>query len=1078
MTVARRRIPRSSSSARTMGPCAFALTGLLLLASPPLVSAGPPFGRFVDPNPRDGNQFGVTVVALSTGNVVVTSPNDDTTARDAGAVYVFNGATGALLSTLTGATPEDRIGSGGVVALGNGHFVVVSPLWDNGLAKDAGAVTWGHGGTGITGVVSASNSIVGTTAGDFSDSRGAVQISPLPNGSYVISAPYWDQGSIANAGAATFALGTIATTGVISGINSLMGSTAGDAVGTSVVVLTNGNYVVVSPSWDNGAVVDVGAATWASASGLVGPVSAANSLVGSLGSDRVGSGGVTPLTNGNYVVRSGQWDGKGAATWGNGTVGITGPIGSSNSLMGVTGSAGVASGSVVALTNGNYVVVSPAWSTSAGAVTWGNGAAGTVGTVSSSNSMVGGASSLSHFAGGGGVTPLSNGNYVISSPQWNNTPIAGAGAATWGDGTSGSAGVVGPSNSLIGLNAFASVSSGGVIALTNGNYVVGSPSWRNGSADAAGAATWGSGTTGIAGAVSTANSLVGSTALDQLGSIIVPLSNGNYVVNTPYWTSGATTNAGAVTFGSGTSGITGVPNTSNSLIGSRASDQVGWGGVTPLSNGNYVISSPYWDRGAVEQAGAVTWANGVTGTSGVITETNSLVGVTAGDLVGATGAPPKNGVTALSTSHYVVSSSWFRQGTSTDVGAVTWGDGVTGTSGFVSAANSILGGVPSSNLQLVATDNVNKTFFARFLNEGGGSVRLGSQIDGIVPSSSQTAQAITFGAAPTVSVFGTGTLAATSTSALPVTFTSLTLQTCAVTGSTIHGIGGGPCTIAANQGGSAVFAPAPQATQTFTIGSSAIPRLVNISTRGPVQTGDNVMIGGFIVGGTEPKKVLIRGRGPSLADFSVPGLLADPSIRLFAGSTEIASNDNWQNAANAADIPAALALTRPQESAIYTTVSPGLAYTVHLAGVSNTTGIGLVEVFETDRPDIPLLNISTRGRVGTGDDVLIGGFIVQGTSPQRVLIVAKGPSLGLAPFNVPGALADTTLDLYSGSSVIESNDNWGDSAEAAAIQASGNGPTRALESAILRTLAPGAYTAIVRGRNGATGVGLVEVYAK
>ncbi len=149
-----------------------------------------------------------------------------------------------------------------------------------------------------------------------------------------------------------------------------------------------------------------------------------------------------------------------------------------------------------------------------------------------------------------------------------------------------------------------------------------------------------------------------------------------------------------------------------------------------------------------------------------------------------------------------------------------------------------------------------------------------------------------------------------------------------------------------------------------------------------------------------------------------------------------------------------------------------------MTGVGDTTGIGIVEVFELDKPETPLLNISTRGPVLTGDNILIGGFIIQGDAAQQVLIVAKGPSLGQSPFNLGGALPDPTLDLYSGSTVIESNDNWGEAHNTAAIGSSGNAPSHALESAILRSLAPGAYTAIVKGKGSFQGIGLVEVYKK
>jgi len=225
--------------------------------------------------------------------------------------------------------------------------------------------------------------------------------------------------------------------------------------------------------------------------------------------------------------------------------------------------------------------------------------------------------------------------------------------------------------------------------------------------------------------------------------------------------------------------------------------------------------------------------------------------------------------------------------------------------------------------------------------------------------------------------------------------------------------------------------------------------------------------------------VVIRGRGPSMAALGVPGTLSDPAIRLFNGANPIEFNDNWQTAANSAEVTASgQAPTFTSEAALLTTVSPNVPYTVHVTGVGNTTGIGIVEVFELDQPETPLLNISTRGPVLTGDNILIGGFIIQGDAAQQVLIVAKGPSLGEAPFLVPGSLPDPTLELYSGATVIESNDNWVDSTNAAAITATGNAPTKPLEAAILRTLAPGAYTAIVKGKGTFQGIGLVEVYKK
>jgi Divergent InlB B-repeat domain len=253
-------------------------------------------------------------------------------------------------------------------------------------------------------------------------------------------------------------------------------------------------------------------------------------------------------------------------------------------------------------------------------------------------------------------------------------------------------------------------------------------------------------------------------------------------------------------------------------------------------------------------------------------------------------------------------------------------------------------------------------------------------------------------------------------------------------------------------------------------------RLTNIATRGRVQTGDNVMIGGFIIDGATPKSVLIRARGPSLSAYGVPGVLANPKVDLYSGQTVISSNDNWGTAPNAAAITATgLAPTNSLESAILTTLSPG-AYTAIVSGVSNTSGVGIVEVLEMDNPASPLINIATRGQVQTGDNVMIGGFIIDGTAPQTVLIRARGPSL--SAYGVPGVLANPMMDLYSGQSVIASNDNWGTAPNAADITATGLAPTNALESAILTTLAPGPYTVIVRGYSNTSGVGIVEVLAQ
>jgi uncharacterized delta-60 repeat protein len=252
----------------------------------------------------------------------------------------------------------------------------------------------------------------------------------------------------------------------------------------------------------------------------------------------------------------------------------------------------------------------------------------------------------------------------------------------------------------------------------------------------------------------------------------------------------------------------------------------------------------------------------------------------------------------------------------------------------------------------------------------------------------------------------------------------------------------------------------------------------NLSARAHVFTGEQILIGGFIIGGTENKMVLIRGLGPSLAGFGVPGPLANPTLSLFDHTaTLVATNDNWKDTQQAQIQATGLAPSNDFEPAILATLSPG-AYTAFLQGKAATTGIGLAEIYDVD-PSVnaQATNLSGRGFVGTGNDVLIGGMIVGGPtgSMQRVLVRALGPSLGSA--GVASPLANPTLSLRDANgNVIANNDNWQDSQQAD-IAATGKAPPNTKESAILALLAPGKYTAIVAGKNGTTGVGLIEFYS-
>ncbi len=278
-------------------------------------------------------------------------------------------------------------------------------------------------------------------------------------------------------------------------------------------------------------------------------------------------------------------------------------------------------------------------------------------------------------------------------------------------------------------------------------------------------------------------------------------------------------------------------------------------------------------------------------------------------------------------------------------------------------------------------------------------------------------------------------------------------------------------------------------------GTTNRAQLGNISTRAFVQTGDNVMIGGFIVQGTTPKRVIIRAIGPELGapPYNVPGALADPTLELHDGSGAlIASNDNWQTTIiggiitnnQVSDIQNSRhAPGDARESAIIADLPAG-NYTAIVRGVNSTTGVALAEVYDLSSGTNSILdNISTRAFVQTGNNVMIGGFIVQGTTPKRVIIRAIGPELG--QYGVPNPLADPTLELHDGTgALISRNDNWQTTIiggiithdQVQEIQNSGHAPGDPRESAIIADLPAGNYTAIVRGVNNTVGVALVEVY--
>ncbi len=272
-----------------------------------------------------------------------------------------------------------------------------------------------------------------------------------------------------------------------------------------------------------------------------------------------------------------------------------------------------------------------------------------------------------------------------------------------------------------------------------------------------------------------------------------------------------------------------------------------------------------------------------------------------------------------------------------------------------------------------------------------------------------------------------------------------------------------------------VAAPTPTPTPTPTPDPNVDAQPLNISTRMEVRQNDQVLIGGFIITGSAPKEVVLRAIGPSLADFGIANALPDPvlELRAFDGSL-ITMNDNWKDSQQAEIEAIGFEPQSDLESAILATLDPG-NYTAIVSGKNGATGVGLVEGYDLETTaDSQLANISTRGFIETGSNVMIGGFILGGGGGDASIVIrAIGPSLSPG---VPGALADPTLELRDeNAALVQSNDNWKDSQQLE-IEQTGLQPSLDLESAILSTLGPGAYTAIVAGQGNTTGVGLVEVY--
>ena len=618
--------------------------------------------EILDPNPFATSAFGEPArVNILSGNtrMLVRDPLDDLVAADAGAVYLYNVSTGALISTLTGAAANDQVGSGFPTFLSNGNFVLASPNWSaNAVTKGFGAWTFATPNALPSGIVSSTNSLVGSSVGDGS----GAQIFEFDFGSrYYVSNTLWDNTttSATNAGAITVAGITTGITGVIGAANSLIGDQTNDLVGAgfpnSVNNLGGGRFLFEFEDWHSQA----GALTWLGPTGgFAGRVqdtigATANSVYGLTANDGIASGiaggGSVIVPGGSGIQAPPGFFGYRASFWNNTATGAVD--------AGAVGFGSVASG-------------------------WAN-----PGPVSNLNALVG--TTLQDRIGISGFDTNNDGRVMVLSQVWNNGAIVDAGAATLVNlNVSPLTGNVSAANSLVGTNAGDEVGRRPEF-FSNGAFAVHSPQWNGGR----GAVTLM--TPGISGAVSATNSLVGATAGDQIGFCVSGcgssfsidrLANGNLLIRSPEWDNGVSANAGAVTlFGTGTGGITtGVVGAANSLVGSSINDRIGQGyrELNPFSGGNYLLVAPDWDLAR----GAITFGTPTSLPTGAITAANSLIGAQPGDQIGS------DGIEILPSYYLVRSPLWDNPGTGApDAGALTLGSTITGITGAVSLSNSLVG---------------------------------------------------------------------------------------------------------------------------------------------------------------------------------------------------------------------------------------------------------------------------------------------------------------------------------------------------------------------------------------------------
>lgn len=385
--------------------------------------------------------------------------------------------------------------------------------------------------------------------------------------------------------------------------------------------------------------------------------------------------------------------------------------------------------------------------------------------------------------------------------------------------------------------------------------------------------------------------------------------------------------------------------------------------------------------------------------------------------------------------------------------------------------------------------------------------RLNAELTGINKSLSGTVDSSSGPAQSMAGFYGAPALGATGGSIYTVVGSSGQVMTVTTTSTAVDGATGTlgsngrlstttsggstlSLTITTGQSLSATYQPSGSSTPlSFTGVSDTTPvntRLVNLSARSNAGSGSDTLIAGFTVSGSGTKSVLVRGNGPALTAYGVTGVLADPTVSIYSGTTSVVSNDDWNSATNATEIAnAALALNtfalaqNSKDAAVLANLSEG-TFTAQVSGKSGATGVALVEIYDAARTSSTrLINVSARTRVGTGSDVLIVGFSIEGNTSKQLLIRAIGPTL--STFNVSGVLTDPQISIVrqSNSATLQQNDNWGGTStlKQAFTKANAFGlPDASKDAAVVITLEPGAYSVVVSGVNGTTGVALVEVY--